>query len=72
MRAYHPIQRVEQIHWHNVFADRRFWGAVGVVAFVILFTAVVIIAAKTGNLNQPLPSYPGGWPYGPYGPMPIP
>jgi hypothetical protein len=70
MRVYHPIQWVEHIRWHEVLSDRRFWGTVGILVFVGLLTVLVIIAAKTGT--APPSIYGPGWPYGPYGPMPVP
>jgi hypothetical protein len=68
MRVYHPIQWVEHIHWHQVLRDRRLWAGVGIVIFVALFTALVIIAAKTGGTTG---NYGPMWPSGPFGPVPM-
>ena len=70
MRTYHPIHWIETIHWHDVFADKRLWTAVAIIAFVAFIAMVVVIGAKTGGHASTMPYY-GGWPYMPYGPMPM-
>jgi hypothetical protein len=71
MRAYHPIEWFERVRWHDILYDRRFWGAISIVAFIAVVTTLMIIGAGIGN-TQPLQGYPYMWPYGPYGPMPVP
>ena len=47
MKTYHPIQWVEHIRWHDVFADKRLWAGMAIVGFIALFTVLVIFGAKT-------------------------
>jgi hypothetical protein len=69
MRTYHPIQRLERIHLHDIFTDERFWAGVAIVGFIVLFTILVIYSAKAGSTPSML--YYGPMPYMPYGPVPM-
>jgi hypothetical protein len=66
-----PLTNIGTLRQHEIgriFHDSRFWTVVGVVAFVVGFTALVIWASQYGSPNAgPYQPY---WPYGPY-PMPM-
>ena len=47
--------------------DSRFWAILGIVAFIAIFTTLVIWAASTGT-GTPTLTQPYYWPYGPYTP----
>ena len=66
----HPQNEASRQKFLEILHDSRFWAVIGIILFTIGFAVLLSWVAVHQPASPEMPRY--YYPYGPYGPMPIP